>query len=376
MRRFVAAVAAVGIGLSVGTVVQSQAEPVVSHVSVRAGEGLWQVAARLCPGNVGPQYTALQQANPWYTVGLHPGTVLHLPEGSCPAVSTTTTSTTTTSTTSTTEPPAELRFPTTDSVGVPDGWTPTTTITVTGDWTVRGGTIENVRYVGTGDSSRILVRGNNVTFRNVEFVNTRIQNSWGPCFPGLLIEDSTFTSDGTVNLWEPAVQFGGWTARRILVEGRQEGLRIGGRVGSPSGCGPVVVEDSYVHIEQPLSCTSVDWHGDAMQGFRGDNITVRDTVLVLDSDFANGCGGTSPFFYPNQENTFATVDGLIVAGGGYSFRLGTDGDVNDLYVVDESWEYRPVNVTTCAALDAWDAHLATLDGNGQPIEGAPIDCAP
>lgn len=115
MRRGVlAGVAALTIIAGAAGLAQSQVEPAVDHVSVRAGEGLWQVAGRLCPHAVGAQFTALQRANPWYTVGLHPGTVLHLPEASCPPEDTTTS---TSSTTTTTVVPVPAGFPTPETTG-------------------------------------------------------------------------------------------------------------------------------------------------------------------------------------------------------------------------------------------------------------------
>ena len=46
----------------------------------------------------------------------------------------------------------------------------------------------------------------------------------------------------------------------------------------------------------------------------------------------------------SQGNTSATIDRLLVAGGGYPFRMGVPGSVRGLRIVDGSWEYGPINV--------------------------------
>jgi hypothetical protein len=132
--------------------------------------------------------------------------------------------------------------------------------------------------------------------------------------------------------------------------------------GDSVGCGPVVIEDSYADIVRPDVCG--DWHGDGLQGYDGDALTVRNTVLRL--TITPDCGATSPFFYPSgQGNTSADIDGLIVDGGGFPFRLGTPGTVRNLHIVDGSWYYGPISVA-CPLLSFWQASISTIGADGQP----------
>jgi hypothetical protein len=85
------------------------------------------------------------------------------------------------------------------------------------------------------------------------------------------------------------------------------------------------------------------------------------------------CGGTAPFFYPlGQGNTSVDIDGLVVAGGGYPFRLGTPGTVRGLHIVQDSWVFGPIDVN-CDALSTWQADISVLKG-GQPQSVRPQRC--
>lgn len=259
---------------------------------------------------------------------------------------TTTISPTTTTATTTTAPPSASSFPTQGSVGTPNGWTPAQTIS--GNYTVStaGAVIQDLRINGN-----LLIRAANVTVRRVE-VNGFIDS----CQTGVVIEDSTVRSSNGAG--EAAISYGGYTIRRVEVAGPNvhEGIRAG-------GCGPVVIEDSWVHVVPPSPCG--DWHGDGFQGYQGRAVTVRNSFLWLEE--TSTCGGTAAFFYPrNQGNTSATVDGLIVRGGGYVFRDGMPGSVRNLHIVNGSWFYGPVDVN-CGALTSWQAFVSNLDANGQPV---------
>jgi hypothetical protein len=93
LRRLIAAAAVAGVVFGTVAVVSAQeaTDPPVDHVTVRAGEGLWAVARRVCPGNLVAQFQGLQAANPWLEgVQLHPGTVLHFtPLEGCQVAATT-----------------------------------------------------------------------------------------------------------------------------------------------------------------------------------------------------------------------------------------------------------------------------------------------
>jgi hypothetical protein len=223
--------------------------------------------------------------------------------------------------------------------------------TRTAGLTVSSGTVQDVRIVGGN-----LTLTGPVTVRRVEIVGGRIILSGAGCRGGVVIEDTSVLRGTTTRASDPeAIGPGGYTARRVKLDGVAEGFRVGGR---SSGCGPVVIEDSYARVVAPDSCG--DWHGDALQGYDGPAVTVRNSTLILAE--RGGCGGTAPFFVPSgQGNTSATVDGLLVQGGGFPFRLGVPGSVRNLAVVDRSWGYGPVDVR-CSALSAWDARVVTPAG--------------
>ncbi|WP_219949289.1 DUF4082 domain-containing protein [Salinibacterium sp. M195] len=269
-----------------------------------------------------------------------------------------------------TDPPSSSTagFPTRTSAGLPSGWQPTKQ--VNGNYYVRtaGAVVEDLRIT----NGTIIIEAANVTVRRVQFVGSSLVNGAGPaCFPNVLIEDSEFTANGTTRDNDsPVIQFGGYTARNIVIDGVPEGLRVGG---SDIGCGPVTVADSFIRVKSPDVCTD-GWHGDGIQGYGGDKLTVRNTTIIM--DVVNDCYGTSPFFYPkNQGNTAVDIDGLLVGGSsGYPFRSGMPGPVKNLNVIEGSWVYGPVDVN-CSVTSAFDAQVVKLDAAGQPVStGKKIGC--
>ncbi|WP_454851929.1 hypothetical protein [Promicromonospora soli] len=133
-------------------------------------------------------------------------------------------------------------------------------------------------------------------------------------------------------------------------------------------CGGVTVENSYIRVVPPAECD--DWHGDGIQGHDGGRVMVRQSTIMLEE--RDGCPGNAPFFYPeDQGNTSLTVDGLLVSGGGYSFRAGTTGTVRNLRVVDDSWGYGPAEVS-CPAVGVTGSHLVTVAANGRTTPVGPL----
>lgn len=258
--------------------------------------------------------------------------------------------------TTTPSTPGGLAFPTRQSAGVPNGWTPTRTVNGTYTVSTEGAVVEDMRINGD-----LVINAANVTVRRVEVVGGSIDNFRGPsCKNGLVIKDTTVRASGATNdNGYPAIGAGGYRADNVLIDGMAEGFRVGGK---GSGCGPVTIANSYAFVTSPTVCG--DWHGDTLQGYDGGALTLRSSVLILEEK--RGCGGTAPFFYPDsQGNTSVDISGLIVQGGGYSFRLGTSGTVQGLYIVDD-WGYGPIDVR-CGLVSSWSAQIATLDANGQPV---------
>lgn len=256
-------------------------------------------------------------------------------------------------------------FPTLASTGLPSGWKPSKE--VTGDYWIRtpGTVVEDLRVT----NGTIYVQAKDVTLRRVEGIGVQVNNYIGnTCGSGLVIEDSTFRRGSSTNSnGDPAIGAGGYTARNVLIDGAPEGFRVGGK----SVCGGVTIHDSYVNIQPPDVCG--DWHGDGIQGYDGGALTLRNTAIEFHE--TDACGGTAPFFYPaGQGNTTVDIDGLLVSGGGFPFRLGMPGKVTHLNVVDRSWGYGALDVSSCSSLSAWSASIVTLDSAGQPVPVRSLKC--
>lgn len=272
-----------------------------------------------------------------------------------------------TTTVAPTTPPSAGGFPTRSSAGLPSGWQPKTQ--VTGDYYVRtAGTVVSDLSITNG---RIIIQAPNVTLQRIKSAGSYVLNGQGStCYPNLLVEDSEFTPLGTTtDQDDPVIQFGGYTAKNIVIDGVPEGLRVGG---SDINCGPVSVLDSFIRVTSPTVCT--DWHGDGIQGYGGGKVTVRNTTILM--QVVNDCAGTAPFFYPNnQGNTSVDIDGLLVGGdSGYPFRNGMPGTVKNLDVINGSWGYGPIDVN-CSVLTTFQAQIVTLNAAGQPVPtGKSISC--
>jgi hypothetical protein len=240
-------------------------------------------------------------------------------------------------------------FPNADNTGVPKNWQPVQTFNSTQTISQNGAVVQDIR-ITSGD---LRIAADNVIVRRVELLNGRITND--SCHDNLLVEDSSVLGHTSS---EGAIGPGSYTARRVRLDGVPEGFRVGAK----PACGAVRVEDSFVHVTPPSPCG--DWHGDGLQGYGGPPLVIRN--VTIDFEEGGGCYGTAPFFYPaNQGNTSVDVDGLIVRGGGYSFRLGMPGKVRNLRVVNRSWTYGPIQVN-CSVLSDWSAEIVTIDSDYQP----------
>jgi Bacterial TSP3 repeat len=247
-------------------------------------------------------------------------------------------------------PPRSAGFPTPASVGVPAGWAPAQTRS--GDLVVTqaGAVVQDVLL----QNADLIVDAPNVTIRRVKLQGGVIFNTQGSCQNGMVVEDSTLEpppGQSYIADSEGVVGNGGYTARRVKIWRRAEGFRDGGK---SSGCGPVRIEDSFEKIVIPPG--RCDLHSDGIQGYDGPALTVVNTTI----DFNEAGCGTAPFFVPDgQGNTSATVDRLLVMGGGATFRLGVPATVTGLKIVDRSWFYAPLDVK-CSLVTAWDASIVTI----------------
>jgi hypothetical protein len=252
--------------------------------------------------------------------------------------------------------------PTPTNTGVPAGWVPAQTRSSDLTITQPGAVVQDILFTG----GNLFINAPNVTVRRIKMQGGRISNTQGGCDNGLVVEDSTFEpppgqARSDMSDSEGVAGVGGYTARRVKVWNRGEGLRDGGK---GDGCGPVRIEDSFIRVTSPSGCG--DWHGDGIQGYDGPPLTVQNVTIDFVEDL---CGGTAPFFVPDQQgNTTADVNGLLVKGGGASFRMGVPGSVRGLKIVDRSWYYFPVDVK-CSLLSVWDAQDVSIDSNYQ-VTGA------
>jgi hypothetical protein len=248
-------------------------------------------------------------------------------------------------------------FPNPSTTGVPAGWTPATTRSTSMSVNTPGAVVENVLFA---NGAKLNINADNVTVRRSKFeggwIETDCSNS------GVLIEDVTLDrASPETNGGEGVISYGGYTARRVEITDRSEGFRES----ADQGC-VTVIEDSFLNITPPEGCG--DWHGDGIQGYGGRNLHVRNVTIDFHDET---CGATAPFFYESgsccSPNGHATVDRLLLKGGGYSFRLGTPGSVQGLRIVNGSWRYGPILITGagCSAIAPWEAKIVTVDSNWQ-----------
>jgi Bacterial TSP3 repeat len=262
-------------------------------------------------------------------------------------------------------PPGPSVPPTPANVGVPVGWVPAQTRSSDLTVSTPGAVVQDILFT----RGNLNISAPNVTVRRVKMQGGRINNAPGGCQNGLVVQDSTFEAASGADRspasdTEGVTGLGGYTAQRVLVWNRAEGFRAGGK---GSGCGPVLIQGSFARVNSPSGCG--DWHGDGLQGYDGPALTLRNVTIELVEDL---CGGTAPFFVPSdQGNTSVDVDGLLVKGGGFSFRNGVPGSVRGLKIVDRGWSGGPVDVK-CSVLSAWDAQLVTIDAgfNVTSVRGA------
>ena len=254
----------------------------------------------------------------------------------------------------TTPPPPTGGFPSPANTGLPAGWTPAQTRTTDLVITTPGAVVQDVRL----DNADLLVLAPNVTVRRVDIRGGRLLNAQGnDCAgQGMVVEDSTIEPPPGQSLptEEPyVVGEGGYTLRRVKIWNVGDGPRVSYK---PEGCGPVTIEDTFIKVTQAGHSV---WHTDGLQAWYGNHLNIRNSTIDARGD---SLGTSAAFFYPNQNNTSATVDNLLVAGGAYSFRLGEPGTVSGLKVANNSWIYGPLD-SKCSVITSWEAKIVNVDWN-------------
>lgn len=310
MRRLIAAVIAALSVVSVGVVAADDDDTV--HVDVLPGEGVWQVAQRLCPSSVFVAYRSLIQANPWVVdTGLDPGTVLHWRPSACPTPPTTTIPTTTAPTTST---PSSTSSSTTTS-SAPPTTVPSQQVVNVGTTTFRssslgalpietiGGVtyevIANRLFVIDGgyfliDEPNILVRdsvvqGGRRTVNTGAMIQTAGRDSQGNLivrnvriervsFDGGTIQNRGIQSD-TANLYVYRSRFHRTGNAAVEMNARSFRTVNGQQVAIPESERPdFVVEDSVV---TGAPGWPRDAHVDGLQVGGARNVTIRNNTIHL-----------------------------------------------------------------------------------------------
>jgi hypothetical protein len=249
-------------------------------------------------------------------------------------------------------------FPNPSNTGVPAGWAPAATRSSDMDVNTAGAVVQDIRFT---NGANLNINAPNVTVQRVELQGGSI----GTEKPGVVIRDTTIDrASPETNGGEGVISSCGYTAIRVAILDRNEGFREGGGCSADT---PTTIQDSFVRITPPEPCG--DWHGDGVQGYQGQNLHV--TNLTIDFHETSSCTATSPFFYVGgsggSPDGHAVINGLLLKGGGYSFRMGTPGSVQGLKIVDGSWRYGPIDITDsgCGAISPWEAQIVNVDANWQ-----------
>ena len=266
------------------------------------------------------------------------------------------------------ETPSE--FPAPGDTGLPAGWTPQSTNNgMTID--TPGQVVQDVDVKGD-----VLVRAANVTLRRVK-VEGRVDTGLCPG-NGLLVQDSTIQPPNGATQYPDdgySMGIGGYTLDNAKILNTPDGPRFGG---ATLGCGTTTIKNSYVSTAPPANndCNHDPAHIDGMQGYGAPPVVIRRTTIY---DPHPPCGEDAGFFFPGGPdkgpNSTFNVNGLLIWGGGFSWRAGTPGSVQGLKIVDGSWAYGPVIETDkgCRVVSPWEAKIVSADMNTGTITGTVRD---
>ena len=252
------------------------------------------------------------------------------------------------------------KYPSDSCTGVPAG---TALTTINGDYTAKAGEV----ITGKRITGSVFISGSGVVIRNSE-VYGKIDNNYGTntLRNTFTVEDSTIGPASCGSISDGVIGVANYTAKRVRIKNQPDGFRIAG----PN----VLIEDSYVTV-----CSkNPDDHSDGIQAYgagNSTNIIIRHNVIDQRS-VTNGAA-TAPIFLPSDgdrqgnNGMVVNVHDNIFAGGGYPVRIGGSGPmtayVTGNKVVNNTWEYNPVDVT-CDKIKSWSGNaVITYDWNAGSI---------
>jgi hypothetical protein len=259
-------------------------------------------------------------------------------------------------------------FPNASNTGVPAGWRPRHT--TNGDLTIRtpGAVLDSELVTGT-----LHVNARNVTIRN-SWVYGSIDNqsSAGFDYGGMVVQDSDVgppSGDGGDTF--PGLLVAGYTMERVHVHNVSEGPRVAAfnNPAVPASSQTVVIRDSLIQIVRG-TCS----HNDGIQGFGEPPRTIISHNTIDARPAGTDCT-TGALFIGNDNADQVTVTDNLMAGGGFTMRLGGPGrngpggtydHVTGNRIVEDGWGFGPVHVDDCRTVADWgDNSVVRIDSGYQ-----------
>jgi hypothetical protein len=298
-----------------------------------------------------------------------------------------------------------LQFPNEFTTGLPDGWTPDSTLGPgLTTYSTPGATIEDIRFTGP-----VFVGAEGLTFTRCHFEgegfysgrsetnpNDFIFTGADPC----LLEDCEFTPPSGKDFGP----FGkGVAANNVILRrckfwhhGRGVSLSDAGYT-ARTDHGPTVIEDCFFFMDGGTwvgtgaigDCEASQFaeygsteneHYECVQGNSGRGCDISNSTLVFQDmcgtgPFYVGYGNSGPPLDPVNKLTY-NLDHVLLCGGGTSFGLQVPGDVNELYVVDQSWVDQPT-YNAPSQITSWtNCKLVTVEGLSPDFVGDGLSTVP
>ena len=167
----------------------------------------------------------------------------------------------------------------------------------------------------------------------------------------------------------PGVLVARYTMERVHVHNVSEGPRVAAfnNPSVPASSQTVVIRDSLIQIVRG-TCS----HNDGIQGF-GEPPRAIVSHNTIDTRAAGPDCTTGALFIGNDNADQVTVTDNLMAGGGFTMRLGGPGQngpggtydhVTGNRIVDDSWGFGPVHVDDCRTVADWaDNSVVTIDAD-------------